>query len=192
MSHQLWTIPIKYSVTPNQIFLLDCYRSKIQPTEIINCKEEHAACIAKKLLTQEGTITDRGLLVLDEFETFLVKTKKKVTVSVLGDDFLENIKEYRELFPAQRLPTGSLARQGVKELKDKFVWFFKNHPEFNWDIVIDAARYYVLLKYKENYAYMSNSSYFIQKTDMHTKSSKSELADYCQLLIDNPNVLMQV
>ena len=179
-------------MTPNQIFLLDCYRNKIQPTEIINCAEEHVECINKKLLSQDGKLTDRALLVLDEFETFLVKSKKKITVSVLGDDFLANIKEYRELFPAQRLPSGSVGRQGVKDLKDKFVWFFKYYPEFNWDVVIDAARYYVLLKHKENYAYMSNSLYFIQKTDIHTKSSKSELADYCQLLIDNPNVLMQV
>lgn len=183
---------MKYNVTPNQIYLLDSYRSKIQPSDIINHEAERAACIEKKLLTEEGKLTDRAIVILDDFETYLVKTKKKVTSAVLGDDFLEKIKQYRELFPAKRLASGLQARQPVQDLKDKFVWFFKRYPEFDWDLVLDATQYYIILKHRENYAYMPTSMYFIQKTDNLTKTSKSELANYCQLILDDPSVLAQI
>lgn len=179
-------------MTPNQIYLLDSYRSKIQPSDIINHEAERAACIEKKLLTEDGKLTDRAVVVLNDFETFLAKTKKKVTSVTLGDDYLGKIKQYRELFPNRRLPSGSPAKQPVADLKDKFVWFFQRYPEFDWDLVLDATQYYIILKHREDYAYMSNSLYFIQKTDNLTKTSKSELATYCQLILDDPSVLAQI
>ena len=36
---------------------------------------------------------------------------------------------------------------------------------------------------------MMNSSYFIQKTDNISKTTKSELSDHCQFLLDNPEIL---
>jgi hypothetical protein len=93
------------------------------------------------------------------------------------------------MFPAQKLPSGELARQSVQELKDKFVWFFKTYPEFDWDLVLDATDYYVYTKQKDGYLYMINSSYFIQKTDPRTKISRSALADHCQMILDNPEIL---
>jgi len=36
---------------------------------------------------------------------------------------------------------------------------------------------------------MMNSSYFIQKTDNISKTTKSELADHCEFLLDNPDIL---
>ena len=96
--------------------------------------------------------------------------------------------EYREIFPKGKLPSGELARQSVKELQDKFVWFFKTYPEYDWDLVLDATEYYVDTFAKKNYMYMATSSYFIKKT-MTTKEVKCKLADYCQEIIDNPKLL---
>lgn len=140
-------------------------------------------------MTADGMLTDKALVVLDEFEMYLVKTKKKVASEVLGEGFLEKVKEYREIFPAIRLPNGELARQTVQELKDKFIWFFKTYPNYSWDLVLEAADYYVYLKRNEEYKYMATSSYFIQKTDNQTKSVKSVLASYCQSILDDPNIL---
>ena len=106
---------------------------------------------------------------------------------MLGDDFLDKIKQYREMFPPVRLPSKQMARQSVQELKDKFVWFFKNNPEYNWTIVLDATDYYIQTKKQDGYLYMATSSNFIQKTDNNTKLVKSTLADYCQMFIDNPD-----
>ena len=111
---------------------------------------------------------------------------------MLGENFLEKIKEYRELFPAMKLPSGELARQSVQELKDKFIWFFKTYPEYDWNLVLDATDFYVFSKHKENYSFMVTSSYFIQKTDIKTKLSRSILADYCQMILDNPEILKNI
>ncbi len=189
MSHQLWTTLIKHNVSPNQIYFLDCCRSRIKPTGIINPEAEGIICRAKGYIDENGQLTHKAIVILDEFETFLVKIKKKVATEVLGDKFLEKIAYYRELFPPRSLPSGSMARQSVEELKKKFIVFFKTYPEYNWTLVHLATDYYIFEKEKKGYQFMMNSSYFIQKTDSISKTTKSELADHCQFLLDNPETL---
>jgi len=128
------------------------------------------------------------MTMLDEFETYLVKTKKVVTTSVLGEDFITKINEYREIFPDGKFPSGELARQNTQELKDKFIWFFKTYQEFNWDLVLDATQYYIIQKRLVNFQFTMSSSYFIKKMDIH-KTVSSKLADYCQMIKDDPSIL---
>jgi hypothetical protein len=168
---------------------MDCCRSNIKPNNIIDEEVEKQICLQRNLIDAEGNLTNEGAVILNEFETHLVKTKKKVATEVLGTDVNERIKEYREIWPAKRLPSGELARQSNQELKDKFVWFFKNYPEYDWDLVLDATDYYNEVFKKKNYQYMATSSYFIKKTNPLTKEVSSKLADYCQEIIDNPSIL---
>jgi hypothetical protein len=189
MSHQLWSTLIRYGVSPNQIYFLDCCKNKIKPTDIINAGAEHLVCQTKGYIDDKGNLTSKGLLILEEFETYLVKTKKKVTSEVLGPNFMENVNKYRELFPARRFPSGELARQSAQELKDKFVWFFKTYPEYTWELVLDATDYYLHVKQLVDYQYAITSSYFIKKTDPRTKETRSVLADYCQQILDDPDLL---
>jgi len=190
MSHQLWSTLIKWNVSPNQIYFLDCCREKIVPSKaLINVDAERMLAQHKGLIDESGGLTNKAAVILNEFETYLVKTKKKVTAAVLGEDFNQKITEYREAFPAKRLPSGELARQSVQELKDKFVWFFKTYPEYDWDLILDATDYYNEAFRKKNYMYMATSSYFIKKHNPQTKEVSSKLADYCQQIIDNPKLL---
>lgn len=189
MSHKHWSTLIKWNVSPNQIYLLDCYRDKIKPNNIINEEGEKMICQSKGLLDENNNLTNKAAMILNEYETFLVKTKRKVTTAVLGEDFNEKIKEYRELWPSKRLPSGELARQSTQELKDKFIWFFKTYPEFDWDLILDATEYYNEVFRRKNYMYMATSSYFIKKTNTTTKEISSKLADYCQEILDNPKLL---
>ena len=189
MSHQLWSTLIKWKISPNQIYFLDCCRNKIQPSDIINQNAESIICKAKNLIDENGKLTNKAATILDEFETYLVKTKKKVASEVLGTNMNEKIKEYREIWPAKRLPSGELARQSTQELKDKFVWFFKTYPEYDWDLILDATDYYNEVFRRKNYMYMATSSYFIKKTNTQTKEVSSKLADYCQQIFDNPSML---
>ena len=161
---------------------------KIKPTSIINEDAERMICVSKGLIDDQGNLTDKAITIVNEFETFLVKTKKKTTDAVLGPDSMENVKVYRELFPAIRLPSKELARQSVRELQDKFIWFFKTYPEYDWKIVLDAAHYYIWEYSQTAYMYMNSSSYFIKKMDIKTKKDVSKLADYCQFLLDNPDI----
>jgi hypothetical protein len=156
---------------------------------IINPDAERMIAHQKGLIDENGKLTNKAAVILNEFETYLVKTKKKVASEVLGADMNDRIKEYREIWPAKRLPSGELARQNVQELKDKFVWFFKTYPEYDWDLVLDATDYYNEVFRKKNYMYMATSSYFIKKTNPQTKEVSSKLADYCQQIIDNPKLL---
>lgn len=156
---------------------------------MIDEEAERAIALQRGHLDQDGKLTPGATFILDEFETLLAKTKKKVASEILGTNFLDRIKEYRNIFPAVKLPSGELARQSVQELRDKFVWFFKTYPDYDWDLVLDATDYYLYTKQKEGFMYTVTSSYFIQKTDPRTKISRSALADHCQLLLDNPEIL---
>lgn len=176
-------------MSPNLLYYLDCCRHKIKPSAIINPDAERLLAHSKGLITEEGVLTPQATVILNDFETYLVKTKKKVTSEVLGADFLDRIKEYRELFPVGFLPHGEIARQSAEELKLKFVWFFKTYPDFDWPLVLEATNYYRFLKEKDGFKFMATSSYFIQKTDPKTKMIKSSLADYCQLLKDDPDII---
>lgn len=189
MSHQLWTTLIKYSVSPNQIYFLDCCRSRIKPTNIINPDAEANICRAKGYINEKGELTEKALVILNEFEIFLVKTKKKIATEVLGDKFLDKIRYYRELFPSETLPSGAIGRQSVEQLKGKFVIFFNTYPQFDWPLVHLATDYYIFEKEKKGFMYMMNSTYFIQKTDNMSKTIRSELADHCEFLLDNPDIL---
>jgi len=192
ITHQLWSVGIRYNVSPNLIYFLDCYRKKIKPTAIINEDAEKLIALSKGLIKEDGNLSQTAINILEEFETYLVKTKSKVTKQVLGEDFVQKVTEYREAFPKQRLPSGELARQSIKELQDKFVWFFKTYPEYDWDLILDATDYYNILFEKKGYMYMATSSYFIKKTNPQTKETTSKLADYCQQLIDNPEILNEI
>lgn len=188
MSHQLWSTLIKWNISPNQVYFLDCCRDRIKPV-IINQDAERIVCESKGLIDKEGNLTNKGANILNEFETFLVKTKKKVTSAVLGENSMDKINEYRDIWPSKRLPSGELARQSTQELKDKFIWFFKTYPEYDWDLVLDATDYYNGVFKRKNYQYMATSSYFIKKTNTTTKEVTSKLADYCQEILDNPKLL---
>jgi competence CoiA-like predicted nuclease len=166
------------------MYYLDCCREKIQPSDIINQEGERIMCQHRGFIDNEGTLTTLGATILDEFETYIVKTKKKVASEVLGTDMNERVKEYREIFPGKRLPSGELARQSISELKERFVWFFKTYPEYDWDLILDAADDYTKLYEKKNYQFMVTSSYFIKKTNTQTKEITSKLADYCQQILD--------
>lgn len=192
MSHQLWSTLIKHGISPNQMYFLDCCRSSIRPTSIINQDAEKLVCMAKGLINEQGELTNLGATVLNEFETYLVKRKKAVTREVLGEDFADKVNEYRDAWPKKRLPSGELARQSVQELKDKFVWFFKTYPEYDWNLILDATDYYNIIYEKKSYQYMVTSSYFIKKTNAMTKEITSKLADTCQELLDNPNLLNDI
>jgi|688.fasta_scaffold206681_2 hypothetical protein len=191
-THQLWSVAIRHNLSPNLLYFLDCCKKNIKPTAIINEEVENLIAKSKGLMSEDGKLSTLAIKILDEFETYLVKRKTKVTKEVLGEDFIQKVNEYREAWPKKRLPSGELARQSVQELKDKFVWFFKTYPEYDWNLVLDAADYYNIIYEKKDYMYMVTSSYFIKKTNPQTKETTSKLADYCQQILDNPEILNAV
>lgn len=188
MSHPIWQICRKHNISPNQLYFLDSCKEKIVPAKVINVEQEKLTSIARGWL-KDNEPTKAGLDILAEFEGLVIKKKQKTTKQLLGEDYLKRIKEYRELFPKGTLPSGAAAKQSVTELTTKFVHFFNDNPEYNWDIILDATEYYLYTKALVNYEYTVTSSYFIRKTNPVTKEIESKLADYCQMIVDDPKLL---
>ena len=113
-------------------------------------------------------------------DNYFLKAKKKTNLQLMGKDFNEKIKQYREIFPAKKLPSGKPARQNVKALTDSFRWFFENY-DYTWDDVIKATKMYVNEYRDAEYLYMVTSQYFVSKQDKH-RVKVSLLADYCDLI----------
>lgn len=189
MSIEYWNTCIKFNITPNLLYLLECFESKIVPMgDVINWKNEIKAAKTFGLISTNNQLTKIAQVILKEHNTFLEKKQKEVKKEVLGENFEQRVNEYRELFPKDRyIHSNQLPRQSVKELIKRFIWFFKEYPDYDWDLVIDATRYYIALHEKSTpkYNYMMTSSYFIKKTDAIGKDIKSKLADYCEQLLEN-------
>jgi hypothetical protein len=179
-------------LSPDLLYFLDCCKKNIKPTAIIDGEAQNVIALQKGLINNEGKLSTHTVQILDEFEMYLVKKKIKVTKEVLGEDFIDKVYEYRLAFPKIRLPSGELARQSITELKERFVWFFKTYPEYDWNLVLDAADYYNMVYEKKRYMFMATSSYFIKKTNPQTKETTSKLADYCEMILDNPKILEEL
>lgn len=188
MSHPIWQICRKHNISPNQLYFLDSCKEGIVPAKVINSDNEKLTAVARGWL-KDNQITKPGLDILTEFESLVIKKKAVNAKKVLGEDYLKRIKEYRELFPKGTLPSGAASKQSVSELTKKFIIFFQENPEYNWDIILDATEYYLYTKALVNFEYTVTSSYFIKKTDPRSKEESSKLADYCQMIIDDPKLL---
>jgi hypothetical protein len=84
------------------------------------------------------------------------------------------------LFPAIKLPTGSLARVSSKNLLPAFEWFFANY-DFTEEEILKATEYYVKHWEERDYSHMRTSLYFVRKQAVD-KSFSSDLANYCELI----------
>ena len=145
-------------------------------------KEEINRLKELKYLDTEGSITPEGKKVIVRFENYFVKAKKRTSIQLMGKEFLKRINEYRDIFPAGKLPSGKPARVNAKSLENSFRWFFENY-DVAWDEIIDATKMYVNNFESQNYMYMKTSQYFIVKTDKN-KVKTSDLMDYVEMIRD--------
>jgi hypothetical protein len=98
----------------------------------------------------------------------------------------DNIMKFLMIFPKGKLPSGKPARVNRKNIEESFKWFHKNYT-YDWDTILRATLYYVDTYEKANYMYMKNSQYFIRKQNTD-KSWDSELANYCEIIINGEDL----
>jgi len=125
-------------------------------------------------------LTTDALKIITKYDSYFGKAKKKSNTQIMGKDFMNNIKKYREFFPAKKLPSGKPARNNVKVLEAAFRWFFSEY-DYTWKEVLHATAQYVNEYEEKEYMYMKTSQYFVAKQDK-TKVKYSELADYCDMI----------
>ncbi len=175
MNTDIYNVLIKYRLSPNQLYLIHSLSEGIVPADIINVKAEGNICRMLGLIDEDNRLTDAAKGVLVEVNNVVGKAKRKVQKTLLGKEHDTYITMYRDLWPKGNLPSGKPARLSIPDLRKKFTDFFKEH-DYEWSTIINATKEYI--RQKEHSPYMMTSGYFILKND------QSELASYCELVLD--------
>lgn len=170
---------LKEGLTPNQFYFLACINENISPS-IINIHAELRQLISGQWLDDENSLTPKAIVLLSSVENYFNTSKKKTDMSIMGINYSDNVRKYRDLFPKGKLPSGKPARSNDKILEQNFRWFFENYS-YTWDTILKATAYYVDEFEKKNFLYMRTAQYFICKSELD-KTKQSELADYCSML----------
>jgi len=168
---------VQEKLTPNAYYVLHCIKEKIVPQKFVNTELQVEQLKRDKWLNENLTLTNKSLIFTEELNSFFKKTKKKTSQALLGQDFLDKIQEYVEIFPNRKLNSGKYARVNAKNLEVSFRWFFENY-DYDWTTLLSATEKYVDEYSIRNYEYMRTAQYFIRKQNID-KSFESDLANYC-------------
>ena len=104
----------KYKITPNQCMILFAFNEGITPSTYD--KGDHMVLINEGYLNDDSNITPEGLKLIATLDNYFTVNKKKTNKQLLGKSGLLNIDQYRNIFPAGKLPSGVPARNNVKKL----------------------------------------------------------------------------
>lgn len=177
---ELFSKILQHGLTPNAVYVLYCIKEKVKCSDSVNFSLEVLKLKSGNYLTENLELSGDTLKFIQEIEGYFKKSKKKTSKTLMGDEFLENIKTYNECFPATKLPSGVYARVNVKSLENAFRWFFETF-DYSWEVVIQATEKYVEEYSINRYNYMRNSQYFIRKQNTD-KTWDSTLATYCDMI----------
>lgn len=171
---------IKENLPPNTYYVLHCIKEKIVPNKFVNKELECKRLQSEGWLDENLHLTSKSIIFIEEINSFFRKSKKKTSQSLMGENFLEKIKEYVNIFPNKKLSSGKYARVNSKNLEHSFKWFFETY-DYDWDTIITATQKYVDDYSLKNYEFMRTAQYFIRKQNID-KSFDSDLATYCELI----------
>lgn len=176
---------VQEDLQPNSYYVLSCIKEKQVPHRFVNKELEVKKLQNTGWLTEKLELTSKSLIFIEEINGFFKKSKKKTSRDLMGEEFVQKIKEYLEIFPNKRLPTGSYARVNPKNLETNFRWFFETY-DYDWDLIMQATEKFVTEHEVRNFEFMSNSQYFIRK-QLNDKTFESKLANYCEFVRSNPD-----
>lgn len=175
---QLFQLCLNHQISPNQLYLLFCFKRKVKPP-LINTEAELFICKQKGLITTDGKLSYLAESILADCESYFKKTKAKAASDVLGDNYQAKVKLYREMFPAMTHPTLNYPfRVSIEDLTPRFVWFFDKYPDYNWDLVLKVTKKFIDKAAENNYSGLGKCNYFVQKKIGTT--IQSTLADLCE------------
>lgn len=188
---ELFNLISLHKITPNQFYMLYCIETGMV-SGLMNQEGELRLLRYSNFITQENVLTQKAKDVLLHAEAMFVKAKKKVVKMTLGTEAPEMIEKFRQLFPTgQPAVHGKTIRNSPKELLDKMIWFFTEYPDYtDWDLIFQATTNFVADSFKQQHKYLCQSKYFISKRDTYSGVYSSELATYCQEILDG--VITQV
>jgi hypothetical protein len=187
----LYDFLVKNKVSPNGLFVLHCTHNGYMYPNYVNFNHEQYRLEITGHLTKENTgistvykITEKGLHLLREAEHTLTKMKRSKKAIPL-QEWEDNVAKYNEMFPKGKKEGSSISfRTNPRELMDRFMWFFKEYPEYTWEHVFQATEKYVNnFDEATGFTYMQTSKYFIKKDDK-SKTTTSTLATMCYNIVE--------
>lgn len=180
---ELFQMMLKNNLTPNQVLLLFGIKQGVSLPQVTN-EDKLALQKLGYLILDDGkyTMSTEAKSLVVHLDNYFIKAKKKTDVQLMGQNFVDKINIYREIFPNIKLPSGKPARVNVKMLSESFRWIFETY-DYTWEQIIKATKMYVNEYRDAQYMYMQTSQYFICKQDKH-KVKSSTLADYCDMIKD--------
>lgn len=167
-------------LSPNSFYILYCIHNKIVPNKFVSSSLEVTKLKSDNYLTKDLQLSGNSLIFIQEIESYFKKSKKKTSLTLMGNEFLSRIAVYNEIFPNKKLSSGKYARVNVKTLENSFRWFFENFT-YSWETILKATDKYVDEYSIRRYEYMRTSQYFVRKQNTD-KTWDSELATYCDLI----------
>ena len=179
---EIFNLLIKNNLSPNQFYILYCIKHKVKTNTFVNDGLEVKRLQSSSWLESDMSLSGKSILLLQEIDAFFKTSKKKTSAHVMGENFMENIETYLDIFPKFKLPSGKYARSDKKNLGNNFRWFFESHS-YSWETILDATRKYVDEYEINGFKYMRTSQYFIRKQGSD-KTYDSELANYCDMLLN--------
>lgn len=164
-------------ISPNALYALWCVATKTKSALKNNViHTELRVLVNDDLLDSTYSITAKGMAILNNIPGITG------SITVDQEDTEDAITKFLNIFPKGKLPSGKAARVNKKNIEEAFKWFHKNYT-YDWDTILRATWYYIETYEKTNYMYMKNSQYFIRKQNTD-KSWDSELANYCEIIIN--------
>jgi hypothetical protein len=166
---------LKEGVTPNGFYVLCCLDKDQPVAQLVNFELEMSQLPPEFTDFDQRNITAAG-------KAFVKKHSPKAKVEVTD----EMVKEFRDIFPNQTIPTsGKKAKATPGEIKSQFERFFK-HYDYGWNVILNATRQYVdeYERKKPAYAYMRAANWFIVKQESGA-SVTSDLASYCESIVED-------
>ena len=176
---------IEQGLTPNSLYILYCIKEKIVPHKSVNKEIECKRLQRDAWLSESLELTSKSIIFMTEIDGYFKKSKKKTSKDLMGQNFMQNIEAYVNIFPNKKLSSGKYARVPAKNLENAFRWFFDTF-NYDWETIFLATQKYVFEYESSNYEYMRNSQYFVRKQNID-KTWDSDLATYCEYLNNNPD-----
>ena len=177
---------LQANLTPNQTLILFGIKQGVSLPNTTD-KEKYELVLNGYLEKKDGQyiMTQSAKLICVKLDNYFIKAKKKTDIQLMGKNFVDSINDYREVFPAKKLPSGKPARNNVKALGEAFRWFFETY-DYTWVDIMKATKMYVNEYRDADYLYMQTSQYFVCKQDKH-RVKHSTLADYCDMILEGIN-----
>ena len=188
----LYDFLVRNKVSPNGLFVLHCAQNNYMYPSYVNFKHEQYRLEITGHLKEEKLelgiiykLTAKGEALLQEADLIMQRTKRTPKAKVTLAEWEHYITEFNSLFPRGKKEGTSVSfRTNPRELMERFVWFFKEYPEYTWEQVLEATRKYTdTFDESTGYTYMQTSKYFIKKDDKN-KSTSSTLANIIYNMVE--------